>query len=175
MIGESGLPLATLKSLREQMLQRVSKMHGDLQSRDEATSRLEARLEAWQGAALPTDRTRFKSKIVSGKRALCIVSSDEAERIIVRALSVTSVDAQFTVSPNGACYATENNGWTIEKLRVYISGLSPLVDDASYILNQMRNGAGGRMFFSRSDQFSDARDRRAFLIVVPGDAPPIIR
>lgn len=174
MPASSGLPLTQVVTLREEMLRRVDRAAGTPQGQREAMERLEARLAAWYGAQMPNVGSRFKNKIARGRLAECTVGSDEAERIIVRVLAMTRGDAQFTVSPSGACFATENNGWTKDKERIYISGLSPLIDDAAYILNQMRRNTGGRMFFTRSDEFLDALSRRAFLTLVPGDAPPVV-
>ena len=96
----------------------------------------------------------------------CVAGYDEAELIIARAIAITNGEAQFTVSPDGTTYATENNGHTREFIRVPVGGLSPLIDDASYILNQIRDRAGGRMFFTRASKFLDARSRRTFLTVI---------
>ncbi|MEW1962955.1 hypothetical protein AB0269_10910 [Microbacterium sp. NPDC077644] len=123
---------------------------------------------------LATESLRFKNKVARGTVADCVMTADEAEQIIVRALAITSGDAQFTIVPNGSTFATENNGQTRDKARVHISGLSPLVDDASYILNQMRRATGGRMFFLRNGQFINAKDRRPFLTVLAGSSLEVI-
>lgn len=167
-----GLPLPVRDTIRDDFLRRVSRVHGTTYARREATRRLEQRLSTWYGVELASGKSRFKNKVKSGVFADCRVGGDEAEKLIVRALSNTQPDCQFTVTPAGVAYATHNNGWTIKKSRVFVSGLSPLIDDAADILNQMRGKEGGRIFFTRDDMFITARSRLAFLTVVTGDADP---
>lgn len=175
MPSASGLPLTTLHAARDRFLRRIDVLPGSHYVRSEATRRLQSRLGTWQGTQLVLGTSRFKNKITRGISADCLVGADEAETLIVRALSITRGECQFTVALNGVVFATENNGHTIDKVRVYVSGLSPLIDDAAYILNQMRDGGGGRMFFTRESQFMNANDKRTFLTIVPGNAPPIVR
>lgn len=128
----------------------------------------------WTGSGIASASTRFKNKVARGSDAACFVGSDEAETLIVRALSVTEGECQFTVGVNGSVYASDANGWTIDKTRIFISGLSPLVDDAADILRQMRGPSGGRMFFDRDNAFLNGLNRHRFLTIVIGDAPATV-
>lgn len=175
MTTKFGLSLPTLNAARNHFLRRVDTLPGNRVVREEATRRLRDRLALWQGAQISSGRGRFKNKIARGQEADCVVGADEAEILIVRAIAVTNGDSQFTMSPNGAVFSTDGNGWTINQERIYISGLSLLVDDAADILQQMRNSEGGRMFFTRDAKFINAPTKRAFLSVTDGDSPPFIR
>lgn len=139
-----------------------------------AAERLESRLRHWGGSGVASAPTRFKNKVARGADAVCFVGADSAECLIVRALSITAGECQFTVSTSGAVYASESNGWSVDKARVYISGLSPLIDDAADILRQMRGPSGGRMFFDRENTFLNAQNRHRFLTVVEGDMPATV-
>lgn len=174
MVTYSGLNPVAAATWRDRLIRRVDAVAGTPLGRRQAAQRLESRLSTWYGVQLAPESPRFKKKVARGAIADCVVAADEAEQIIVRALAITSGDVQFTVIPKGSTYATENNGQTRDKIRVFISGLSPLVDDASYILNQMRDARGGRMFFLRNGQFINAKDRRPFLTVVTGGSLQVV-
>ena len=169
MPASEGLPLTQLVAERKQIMGRLGQLSDDREVCEAAAQRLESRLRFWSGSGLATASTRFKNKVARGADAVCSVGADRAEVLIVRALSITTGECQFTVSMNGAVFASDSNGWTIDKTRVYVSGLCPLIDDAADILRQMRGPQGGRMFFDRGNSFLNARDRHPFLTVVEGD------
>lgn len=141
-------------------------------TRREAASRLERRLGSWDWRNDAPAESRFKNKVARGIRAECVVGCSEEERIIARALAITQGDGQFTVTASGAVYATQSNGWTKDKVRIFVSGLSPLIDAAADIIDQMTDGKGGRFFFTQDDTFIDAKDRLIFLRVLPDDSGP---
>lgn len=170
-----GMTLVEVGRFREEILQRLLRVSGSIDGRKEAETRLATRLQAWHGVELPSGNSRFKNKFARGSAVECEVGADEAELLIIRALGLTVGAVQLTVVPIGACFATLNNGWTMKHERVYISGLSPLIDDASYILNRMRDGEGGRMFFTADDHFIDARGRQPFLSIVAMGTSPMVR
>lgn len=170
-----GLPLSQLASQRGAFLDRVRHLGADRAVSESAAARLEYRLREWTGNGIASPQSRFKNKIARGEDATCIIGSDQEEILIVRALAVTRGECQYTVSTNGAVFASEASGWTIDRTRVYVSGLSPLIDDAADILRQMRGSSGGRMFFDRQNSFLNARDRRRFLTVIEGSTPPTVR
>lgn len=175
MTASSGLALPVLTQVRERFVRNLNHVAATPEGRAEARERLTKRLAGWQGMQTASGKSRFKNKISRGAAADCSVGADEAETIIVRALSLTRRSAQFTISPNGAVFATEQNGWTIDGQRIYVSGLSPLIDDAADILQQMRDRSGGRMYFTDQNEFIRADSKLSFLRVLPDSSPAIIR
>lgn len=163
MASLSDLAAFAVPMARSEFMRRIEKIPASRYARAEAARRLESRLGAWTGTQVPGEPGRIKDKLPSGSSSSSELEADEAELVIVHALAATKGDAQFTVSPNGAVSSTISNGWTINKGRIYISGLSPVIDDAASLLNQLRDLAGGRMFFTREHSFIDAATRRAFL------------
>ncbi|WP_394194966.1 hypothetical protein [Microbacterium foliorum] len=152
-------------SARSEFLRRIETVSGTRYDRAEASRRLKGRLDAWEGAHLPSETGRSKHKVPLGATVLVESEEDDAELMILRVIASTRGDAQFTVSPNGAVFSTMSNGWTINKGRICVSGLSPLLDDAADLLNRIRNGSGGRMFFTEASIFMDASTRKGFLRV----------
>lgn len=175
MPSSEGLPLPMVSQLRTVFLDAARSYDADASTVAVATERLERRLQTWHGSGIASAKSRFKNKVARGAEADCVVGADQAETLIVRALSLTRGECQYTVTPNGAVFASEGNGWTIEGTRIYVSGLSPLIDDAADILRQMRGPNGGRMFFDRANSFLNANGRRRFLAVVDGDLAPTVR
>lgn len=158
---------------RKDLLRRIEKTYSAPQfTRKEAARRLERRLGSWDWRNDAPVESRLKNKVARGVRAKRVVGCDEEERVIAHALAITHGDGQFTVLPNGAVCATQSNGWTKEKVRIFISGLSPLIDEAADIINQMTDGKGGRFFFTQDDTFIDAKDRLVFLSVIPDASEP---
>jgi len=173
MPASEGLPLTQLVEERRQIMSRLGRLSDDRELCEAAAQRLESRLQSWRGSGIARASTRFKNKVAQGVDAICRVGADRAEILIVRALSITTGECQFTVSMNGV-FASDSNGWTIDKTRIYVSGLSPLIDDAADILRQMRGPQGGRMFFDREDSFLNARNRHRFLTVDDEATPPTV-
>lgn len=160
-------------AMRDEFLRRIEKTYSARPfTRRQAAHRLEQRLGSWSWRDDAPVESRFKRKLARGVQAECVVGSDEEERIIAHALAITAGDGQFTVTPGGAVYATQNNGWTKNKVRIFISGLCPLIDDAADIVDQMTRGKGGRFFLTKEDAFIDAKDRRIFLRISSGEADP---
>lgn len=175
MPASEGLPLTQVSQLRTVFLDAAKSYGVDSPTVAVAVERLGHRLMTWHGSGIASAKSRFKNKVARGTEADCAVGADQAEILIVRALSLTRGECQFTVTPNGAVFASDGNGWTIDRERVFVSGLSPLIDDAADILRQMRGPNGGRMFFDREDSFLNAHGRRRFLRVVDGDLTPTVR
>lgn len=174
MPASDGLPLAQLAEQRRAFIEAFRHLGANRTASETAAERLDIRLQTWTGSGIPSTKSRFKNKIALGADADCLVGTDRPEILIVRALSLTRGECQFTVTPTGAVYASEGNGWTIDSARIYVSGLSPLIDDGADILRQMRGPKGGRMFFDRNDSFLNAKNKSRFLTVVEGDEPPTV-
>lgn len=175
MPASDGLPLPRVVNQRREFLDACRHLGADRAVSEAAAERLERRLQDWTGSGIASTKSRFKNKVARGADADCLIGSDPEEILIVRALSLTRGECQFTVSASGAVFASESNGWTIDRTRIFVSGLSPLIDDAADILRQMRGPNGGRMFFDRDGSFLNAQNRWRFLTVVEGDTPPTVR
>ena len=120
-----------------------------LQSR--AAVELQRRLQQWHGDYLPRP-SRFKNKHGIDRGAHLVVPADPVELVIVRAVAMTHGAAQFGVSPNGAIFTAEGDGWTIRGPRVDVTRVSWLLDEAADILQDVRRGKGGR-FYERNGRF----------------------
>jgi hypothetical protein len=144
-----------------------SDVDGVLQSR--AVVELKGRLQHWNGDYLPRP-SRFKNKKAIDRGHHLVVPADPVELVIVRAVAMTEGAAQFGVSPNGAIFTAEGDGWTIRGARVDVTRLSWLLDEAADILQQIRHGRGGR-FYERDGRFFLADDKTTILEVV--DAPEL--
>lgn len=131
-----------------------------------AADELNRRLTHWAGDSLP-HQSRFKDKIPRGGDRSITIRADAIELPIIRAISMTVSQgaSQFGVSPNGAVFTADANGWTIGR-RVDVTGLSPVLDEVADIFNQIRGGTGGR-FYESDDKFFNADGRRTFVKVVP--------
>lgn len=138
-----------------------------LQSR--AAVELERRLLHWHGDYLPR-ASRFKNKHGIDRGAHLVVPADPVELVIVRAVAMTKGAAQFGVSPNGAIFTAEGDGWTIRGPRVDVTRVSWLLDEAADILQTIRRGRGGR-FYERNGRFFLADGRTTILEAVDEPAP----
>ncbi|MGU3501771.1 hypothetical protein [Mycobacterium sp. C31M] len=138
-----------------------------LQSR--AAVELECRLQHWHGDYLPRP-SRFKNKQGIDLGTHLVVPVDPIELVIVRAISMTRGAAQFGVSPNGAIFTAEGDGWTIHGPRVDITRVSWLLDEAADILQTIRRGKGGR-FYERNGLFFLA-DRKTTILEAVDEPDP---
>ncbi|MGZ4584109.1 MAG: hypothetical protein ACXVYI_07105 [Mycobacterium sp.] len=133
--------------------------------RIQATATLNWRL-ARTGRTLPS-QTRYKDKHPRG-RAVPVLHRDASgtELLIIRAISRTHGAAQFGVTPHGDVFTTDCDGNSFHSgRREYVTGLSPLLDEAAAIFNEwQRAGAGGR-FYERRGQFFDGDSKALFLSV----------
>lgn len=130
-----------------------------------ALEMLDYRLARWDGENAPALRRRFKNKVPEVVLAGALhVEADPAELLLVRAFALTTGAAQFGVTPQGAVFATDVDGYSRDPERRYLSGLSPLLDDAGDIVIYLKDGRGGR-FFERDAGFFLADGRRTFMRV----------
>lgn len=138
-----------------------------LQSR--AAFELKRRLQHWNGDYLPRP-TRFKSKNFVSRGDHLVVPADPVELVIVRAVAMTRGAGQFGVSPNGAIFTAEGDGWTIGGPRVDVTRLSWLLDEAADMLHSITRGKGGR-FYESGGYFIRAKDRSILMEVVDETEP----
>lgn len=152
---------------RDDFLDRVAKTYSATKFvRGEATRRLQSRLALWNHAEQADADALGPRTHTKAIRTDSTVEGDEAERVIVRALSKRHTDAQFTVTPSGAVYSTHNFGWTKDKVRVFVAGLSPLLDEAAEVFHYQSGGKGGRILFKSDATFVDANHKLVFLRVI---------
>lgn len=146
-----------------EFLRRAAKTHSaTAYARREAVRRLESRLTRWDGIE-PADMS-IHGVPAPDWVAGSVIDVDEAEMVIVRALSdARREEAQFTVKPNGAVFSTHNFGWTKGKVRIFVAGLSPLLDQAVGSFHRITGGRGGRILFTPDATFIDADLREVFL------------
>lgn len=118
---------------------------------DEALTRVARRLDRlpWSRDSLQPLRPK------AGRQAIQhgdvpMICHDAVERAIVYALARTWPSAQFSVDLNGLIFAGLLNGYHHKSDRLYVSGLSKIIDEAGELLNSARCGAGGR-FYVRDD------------------------
>lgn len=140
--------------------------------RSRAVIELKRRLQHWHGDYLPRP-SRFRNKKAIDRGTHPVVPADPVELVIARAVAMTRGTAQFGVSPNGAIFTAEGDGWTIRGPRVDVTRLCWLLDEAADILQQIRHGRGGR-FYERNGRFFLA-DGRTTIMEVVDEADPAIQ
>lgn len=124
--------------------------------------RVEERLARGEVPAEPL--ARWKLSVLAGPPALPALESELEEVLIFRALARTGDDRQFGVTPRSEIFASRSHGYTHENERLYITGLSPLIDDVAWHFNAWRSGTGGRLYESHDMIVDAASHRRVFLL-----------
>lgn len=128
-----------------------------------ARDRINRRLDSSWTGVWATPQHRFKRVEPSGRlRGAPVLDADPVELLIIRELAVTSPAAQFGVTPAGTIFTASTFGKSKEHERLYLSGLSPLLDTVAEILNEQRSGEGGR-FFESEGLILDAADDKAVI------------
>jgi hypothetical protein len=115
-------------------------------ARDEALQRLTRRLTdgPWRGDRYERKRRRFRVPPAElGKTPT--FSCDFAEMLVLRILGRTWPQLQFSVTPKGDVFAGDQNGYHPEISRLYVTTLSPVLDDAADLLLQT-GSEGGRLY-----------------------------
>jgi hypothetical protein len=158
------IPFGKLETERANMLRRLmSQSWPDPAVRERAVTQMEDRLSRWWGGALPP-QSRLTFGRSENRTVPKTVAADPAELLIVRAISTTVGTAMFGVSDDGAVFTSDTQtGWSPKGFRVYVSELSPLLDDAAAVFHQIQGGKGG-LFFERDGRFF-AADETPFLEV----------
>lgn len=109
---------------------------------------LRAATSDFQAGALVQRRSRWRN--LSGRVADTVqtIEADSAEQLIVPLLALIRPDAQFSVTPRSTnrVFACHKGGYhrTVEE-RVYVTGLSDVLDTVSDIVQAHRLGVGGRI------------------------------
>jgi hypothetical protein len=149
------------------MLQRMKSQRGTNNALEErALVELRSRLSRWWGHdRVPTDC--FLGTSPKALNGTIVVPADPVELLIVRAISTSSEMAQFGVAPAGAVFTTDANEWTAQSRCVFVGGLSPVLDQATEVVNRGRPGTEGR-FFERGGRFLDANGTTFFEVQSSG-------
>lgn len=146
---------------------RIKEMFAALSYRDrvysatdirKARDRINRRLDSSWTGMWGTPQHRFKRVEPSGRlRGAPVLDVDPVELLIIRELAATSPAAQFGATPTGTVFTASTFGKSKEHERLYLSGLSPLLDTVAEIFNTQRSGEGGR-FFESEGRIVDAAD-----------------
>jgi hypothetical protein len=162
------IPFARLASERKRMMRGLlARRLSDRALHDRAISVLRNRLSHWWGSALPA-LSQFAENPPTGQPPVP-VWADPVELLVVRAIAATEGIACFGVEPGGAVFTEDSGAVGGEAFRVYITGLSPLLDAVGDIFNHVAGGVGGD-FCERDGQFFTA-DGRKFVEVRPFRQP----
>lgn len=95
------------------------------------------------------------------------IRCDEPELVIVRLLSLTLPELQFSVTPDGYAFTGRRRGYHEEDNRVYVSALSPVIDAAADAALDATGGAGGRIYVHAHARIVEgAADRRVLARLV---------
>lgn len=141
------LSFEQLEEQRSKMTLRLRSFNvPDIRLHRRATVELEKRLDDWLGNAL-APLSRFADIDPRGLSLPVEVTTDQVELLIVHVLGLGEEFGEFGVSPNGAAYILDpDNG-----KRVFLSGLSPLLDEATDIFSSFT--CGGGEFFEHNGHF----------------------
>lgn len=129
---------------RTRMLARMdAQQTDDGQLKRRALAELRTRLEIWsgeEGSCVGLDRDR-------GSTTMPIyISADRMELPIVRAISADRWRPSFGVTEHGAVHVTHDGNWLDGSLAVFVTGLSPLLDQVAVAFLSSVNPSGGRFF-----------------------------
>jgi hypothetical protein len=116
--------------------------------------------------------SRFNNRNVIDRGRHLVVPADPVELVIVRAVAMTEGAAQFGVSPSGAISTAHGDGWTIHGPRTDVTRLSWFLDEAADILQQIRNGRGGRFGSTNATADSSIADGKTTILEVVSEPEP---
>jgi hypothetical protein len=133
----------------------------------EAKRRVIRRLDnGWMGSGTRIDLRRKYHFPVDRSSSVAVMTVDQIELLIMRTLALTSPAHQYAVSKSLHVFATAVNGYSKDDERVWMSGLSPLVDDVGQFYadwrRQLDGHIGGR-FFERDGHVFDGPGRTKLL------------
>jgi hypothetical protein len=148
------IPSAQIPAERSKMIRRLRENPSpDPDLRQRAEIELAQRLKDWWGNELPRPTSFGDAPAVNGPACPPDVS---AELLIVRAISAQSNPAAFGVTSDGAVYTTDTPRWSDTAHAVFVTGLSPVLDEIADIFRHLTAGEGGR-FYEQNGSFFDQR------------------
>ena len=128
---------------------------------------LKRRLETWWGGSLPP-LSRFSDK--PPRKLPVALTADPEELPIVRALAAGDRLPTFGVTSAGAVFTTDDGAWHADSRAVFITGLSPLLDELTDIFHHATGDEGGRFYDSQSASLQIGTSRAGG---PPGMASPL--
>ncbi len=159
----------SIQQVRDAILRRLQRQHGNPTIVRMAEGRLRQRLPQWSGEAVASADDRVQGQMTRGTWAEAVVGADLAERLIVRTLAGTRASTPFTVDADGVLFATEAGDVAPEGgAQFALAGLSPLLDLAGQMFYELSDHRGGRFAFADDDTFVALNGNAAFLRVVDG-------
>jgi hypothetical protein len=126
---------------------------------EEAIVRVTRRLDGgrWTRQSLAPVQWKTRKPGV-GRGEVPTITHDEVEFAIVYALARTWPAAQFSVDARGLVFAVQLNGYHRKADRLYVAGLSTILDEAADLQYLTSHGAGGRFYIqNQAVQLADGR------------------
>ena len=133
-----------------------------------AVADLAPRLDTWWGGSLPP-LSRFSDSPPA--KMPTALPADPVELLIVRAISSTVGVAMFGVTADGAVFTTDNGAWDEDSRALFVTNLSPLLDEATDIFHHLTGAAGGR-FIEHDGRFFTASLDDFKTATIVAQAPP---
>lgn len=124
-----------------------------------ARARLELRLKSdhWTPRETPGSRVIHRSRVTLAGEVT--IHHDLSEWFLLHSLALTHPAQQFSVTPDARVFAGYRNGNHREHDRLYVTGLSHVLDEAAILMHAATQGRGGRIYIA-SDQIQIAKTNR---------------
>jgi hypothetical protein len=155
---------ARIVKWREQLLRtgEAARSGLDPATLDAAVTRVMARVgeadaPSFLGRRVPRWRTRPSGNLEGAP----VLDADNVEIAIVALLAATANQWQFSSTPDGHMFAGERQGRHPEPERLYVTGLSDVIDAAAGLVESHRAGAGGRVYIWK--EFVECADCRLII------------
>lgn len=146
--------------LSSERVSRISQQHGfDSVTPDRALSRLEERLRIgpWNRERYRKLRRRYRARPSDDGTAPTLVC-EVVEIAVIRIVAQKYPYNQFAVTPAGDVFVGYQMGYHSEAARLYVTTLSPILDEAADLLLARSLGEGGRFYVHR-DVIERATDK----------------
>jgi hypothetical protein len=126
---------------------------------EQALTRLDERLKSgpWNWDAYRKIRRRYRATPRNDGGAP-VIDCEGAELALVRILADTYPYNQFSVTPTGDVFVGQQHGYHRKSARLYVTRLSPILDEAADLLLARSLGEGGRLYV-HSTVIERANDR----------------
>lgn len=144
-----------------------SELHSDDETSAEVRGRVLRRLDhGWMGSGFSINLRRKYQNPIATTGPVAVMRVDPIERLIMQSLSITSPARQYGVSSRSLVFTASTNGWSDESQRVWLSGLSPVIDDVGQYYAAWRRAHDGKIggrFFERDSVVFNAANGQALL------------
>ena len=142
----------TLVKAREKLLRtRAPRFGFDRATLDAALTRLMARVGEEDATIFVLRRRapRWRTPPSGNLVGAPVLDADDVEIAIVALLAATANQWQFSSTPEGRMFLGTKLGYHPEPERVYVTGLSDVIDTAAGLVESHRAGAGGRVYITK--------------------------